>query len=85
MSSEIETGELPAIGDANQVAAPGEPVGRINLPVEPDPEYDEVAEPASSPNEGMREKILFGVLTVALMVFALVVILQGVFEQKMPV
>jgi hypothetical protein len=92
VSSDVDTGEMPVLGDANQTAAAGEPVGRVNLSDEPDPDeewigppFDALSASDNAPSDGIREKVIFGVLAVLMMVLALVVILQGVFEQKMPV
>lgn len=73
--------------------APGEPVGRVNLPEELDAPLW-FAEPGDITNSGIsrvsprdlrREKALYGLMAVAMMILAMLVILQGVFEQKMPV
>lgn len=85
------TSENSVIDDETARPAPGEPVGRVNLP-------DEQVEPVwvSEPGDTitgvirierdlMREKAIYGVMAVVLMVLAMVVILQGVFEQKMPI
>jgi len=69
--------------------APGEPVGRINL--EDAADADEGAAPVDATGDdplvpaSTMQKILFGAIAVLLMAMAMVVILQGVFEQKMPV
>jgi len=86
-----DTGEIST--SAGQDAAPesGEPVGRINLPDEP-PEgaleegtYAGTAGELAGERDTMLQKVIFGVAAVAVMVLALILMLQGVFEQKMPV
>lgn len=92
MSRDDDTGELPVLGDAEGTSAPGEPVGRVNLPEEsdlPPGSVDSIqSEPSvvlSAPRDQMREKVLYGLMAVVMMILAMVVILQGVFEQKMPI
>jgi hypothetical protein len=89
-----DTAQLAAQEEVNDAPAPGEPVGKVNLPDEPefDAEYDYVAGSdagygivEAAPSDRMIEKVAFGLLTVVLMILAMVVILQGVFEQKMPI
>jgi hypothetical protein len=94
VSRHDDTAEV--IGSNDPVASPPaeEPVGRVNLPDEPDddPVAGAVAAGAMQhqaemtlPSGNLREKVLFGLLAGVMMVLALVVILQGVFEQKMPI
>jgi len=91
------TGEIIPSADDDETPAPGEPVGRVNLPVEAEPD-DELleAEPSGAgaelsdgvmtlPAATMKQKVLFGLIAVLLMALAMFVMLQGVFEQKMPV
>ena len=94
MNRDDDTSEMAASGDAADAPAPGEPVGRVNLTDEPEWESaDGIGESSDAlqsaafvpPNEQLREKVLLGLVTVALMVLAMIVILQGVFEQKLPV
>ncbi|HYI16853.1 MAG TPA: hypothetical protein VEX37_15755 [Thermomicrobiales bacterium] len=94
MNRDYDTTEGVSSGDAGDAPVPGDPVGRVNLPVEPEPDLvlDDVATgdtndgPATmNPDGDLREKVLYGLLAGVLMVLAMVVILQGVFEQKMPV
>jgi hypothetical protein len=77
------------IDDEAARPAPGEPVGRVNL-------AEEFIEPVWFSGSGdtvsglivsasSREKVLYGLMAIVLMVLAMVVILQGVFEQKMPI
>ncbi|HEX5167104.1 MAG TPA: hypothetical protein VFV93_16975 [Thermomicrobiales bacterium] len=93
MSRDEDTGELPVVGNAGDARAPGEPVGRVNLPDETDLQRDPSgladdrpagASAAVAP-DSMREKVLFGLMAVVMMILAMIVILQGVFEQKMPI
>jgi hypothetical protein len=98
------TGEVPAPDELGAEPPPGGPVGRVNLPVEPEDDelVDEVEMPAGAEpiaelvpaapvavaavaSDSMMQKVLFGVLAVLIMALALFIMLQGVFEQKMPV
>jgi hypothetical protein len=94
MNRDYDTTEGVASGDAGSAPPPGDAVGRVNLPDEPEPNLasDDVATgdahdgPATmNPDGDLREKVLYGLLAGVLMILAMVVILQGVFEQKMPV
>jgi hypothetical protein len=94
MNREYDTAEVAASGDASDAPAPGDPVGRVNLPDEPEPDpVQDVAVAgdmedgvvATVPDGQLREKVVYGVLAGVLMILAMVVILQGVFEQKMPI
>ena len=84
---------MPVVGDAEGANASGDPVGRVNLPDEPDLQLDPSDLSDDQPNvpvaavaaDSMREKVLFGLMAVVMMILAMVVILQGVFEQKMPI
>jgi hypothetical protein len=89
-----DTSEMGVSGDAADAPAPGDPVGRVNLTDEPEWESAEVFGEGSDavqsaavipPSNELREKVLLGLVTVVLMVLAMIVILQGVFEQKLPV
>jgi hypothetical protein len=89
VSRDEDTGEQSAVGEAGEALAPGEPVGRVNLPDEPEQQIDPL-EPGDGQPVGLtvgstREKVLFGLMAVVMMILAMVVILQGVFEQKMPI
>lgn len=88
-----DTGEFSTQAGPEDAPPAGEPVGRINMPEEPQQEEPPVppgapaagqAAPAQ-PQDQLLQRVLFGVLAVGLMILALVVMLQGVFEQKMPV
>lgn len=91
------TGEIIPSEDGDEVPAPGEPVGRVNLPVEVESDEAELeVEPASEaadfsdgvvrlPAATMTQKVMLGLIAVLLMALAMFVMLQGVFEQKMPV
>ena len=87
MTRDDDTGEIST--SAGQDAAPesGEPVGRINLPDEPPEEglHAGTAGELAGERDTMLQKVIFGVAAVAVMVLALILMLQGVFEQKMPV
>jgi hypothetical protein len=97
VSQDDKTGEILQPEELAAEPGPGEPVGRVNLPSEPEP--DEWVEDAEVPeetdvadagavaivNDSMMQKILFGLIAVIVMALALFVMLQGVFEQKMPV
>jgi hypothetical protein len=94
VSRHDDTAEVVGSGDPVESPPAEEPVGRVNLPDEPDddPVTGEVAightqhQPeVTLPSGDLREKVLYGLLAGVLMVLALVVILQGVFEQKMPI
>jgi hypothetical protein len=93
VSRDEETGELSVVGDAGASPVPGDPVGRVNLPDDPDLRLDpgqpgdgRFAAPVQAvTTDSMREKVLFGLMAVVMMILAMVVILQGVFEQKMPI
>lgn len=92
MDRHDETGEIAGFGDGDDAPAPGDPVGRVNLPDEPNPPPEVAAmsedEHGAVPGAGrdqMREKVLYGLMAVVMMILAMIVILQGVFEQKMPV
>jgi hypothetical protein len=73
--------------------APGEPVGRVKLPTAPEVDDTDSGghahlDPAGTfgdAQDSLRQKVIFGVIAVLLMALALIVMLQGVFEQKMPV
>ena len=86
-----DTAQIASGGDDEGTPGPGDPVGRVNLPDEPEQEPEYVygatgeAGPSAAPGDQLREKVLFGVMTIFLMILAMIVILQGVFEQKMPV
>ena len=93
MNREYDTAEVAASGDASAAPAPGDPVGRVNLPDEPEPDLAQDAAVAGDMDDGgvatgqdgqLREKVVYGLLAGVLMILAMVVILQGVFEQKMP-
>lgn len=94
MNRDYDTAEMAASGDAGDAPAPGDPVGRVNLPEKPEPDLAQDAAVADDVGDGfgamvpdgqLREKVLYGLLAGVLMILAMVVILQGVFEQKMPI
>jgi len=94
VSRHDDTAEVAGSGDQVEVPSTAEPVGRVNLPDEPDVDFDvddAVVHDAQQfgvttlPTGNLREKILYGLLAAIMMVLAMVVILQGVFEQKMPI
>ncbi len=87
-----ETGEIAGFGQGDDPPAPGEPVGRVNLPDEPDAVNGFASLSEDGPRAAFqmsvgqtREKVMYGLMAVVMMVLAMIVILQGVFEQKMPV
>jgi hypothetical protein len=91
VSRDDDTGEVSTSAGQDAAPASGEPVGRINLPDEPPEGTIDDGFPAGTageladPRDTMLQKVLFGVAAVAMMVLALILMLQGVFEQKMPV
>jgi hypothetical protein len=94
MNREYDTAEVAASGDASDAPAPGDPVGRVNLPEEPEPDpMQDVAVAgdmgdsygATGQDGQLREKVVYGLMAGVLMILAMVVILKGVFEQKMPI
>ncbi len=94
MSRDDETGEFANPNGLDEAAIPGEPVGRINLLEEPEPDVMiQDADPGdagkaaalASPRDEMMQKALFGLIAVLMMILAMIIMLQGVFEQKMPV
>lgn len=91
MLRDDDTGEFSGLAGPENAQPPGEPVGRVNMP-----EEAQLEEPAglfavpegsqsslAQPQEQTLQRVIFGVLAVVLMILALVVMLQGVFEQKM--
>ena len=95
MNRHDDTGEIAGFGEGDKPPSPGEPVGRVNLPEEPD-DPDEANGFIALNDNGhrgvlnasagqTREKVMYGLLAGVMMVLAMVLILQGVFEQKMPV
>ena len=94
VSRHDDTAEIDGSGEPVDAPSTVEPVGRVNLPVESDdnlePDDGVVGgmRPRSEttlPSGQLREKVLYGLLAGVMMVLAMVVILQGVFEQKMPI
>lgn len=92
MNRDDETGEVVGFGHGDEPSAPGEPVGRVNLPEEPDAANGFASLSEDGPRAALqmnvgqtREKVMYGLMAVVMMVLAMIVILQGVFEQKMPV
>jgi hypothetical protein len=92
VSRRDDTAEITGSGEPVEATSTEEPVGRVNLREEPEPDLEADSGVAGGPQSGyevtlpsgqLREKVLYGLLAGVLMVFALVVILQGVFEQKM--
>jgi hypothetical protein len=79
-----DTGEFSTQAGSEDAPPAGEPVGRINM-VEEEPPAAPAGSQAAADQPQLLQRILFGVLAVGLMILALVVMLQGVFEQKMPV
>jgi hypothetical protein len=82
-----DTGEFSTQAGSEDAPPAGEPVGRINMVEEepPAPPAAPAGSQAAADQPQLLQRILFGVLAVGLMILALVVMLQGVFEQKMPV
>jgi hypothetical protein len=93
VSRHDDTAEIAGSGESAEAPSTDEPVGRVNLPDEPDEHLDtdgvagdvEQTAVTTLPSGNLREKVLFGLLAGVMMVLAMVVILQGVFEQKMPI
>jgi hypothetical protein len=88
VTRDTDTHNIQPSADDREEPAAGEPVGRVNLPDaleadEPSAAQQAVALPFD--HDSLRQKILFGVIAVLLMALALIVMLQGVFEQKLPV
>lgn len=92
MNETDETGEIAGFSDGDRGRDSNEPVGRVNLPEESEsadefiPQIDQGHQFAQQTLvANTREKVMYGVLAVIMMILAMVIILQGVFEQKMPI
>jgi hypothetical protein len=94
VSRHDDTAEITGSGEPIEAQPREEPVGRVNLPDEPEPDFEpysggpgDVPQGTETvlPSGQLREKVLYGLLAGVLMVLAMIVILQGVFEQKMPI
>jgi hypothetical protein len=88
VTRDTDTHNIQRIVDDDEEPAAGEPVGRVNLPDALEADEPVVAEQSVAlpfDHDSLRQKILFGVIAVLLMALALIVMLQGVFEQKLPV
>jgi hypothetical protein len=88
VTRDAETDDLLDVEPDVADPAPGDPVGRVNLSAAA--EADDLGPGGEAPyeaafvHESTRQKVLFGAIAVLLMALALVVMLQGVFEQKLP-